>query len=142
MRFHDGVDIASNCGDNVRAAHDGTVLAAGRQYDDYMGWTSSLKPYYNLLDTKHWWNSLPIVIVIDDGDGYRSIYAHEYQVLVKPGPDGLGFCDRSMLGKRTTAVLELGDGCVLGLQVEQAELGRSGSLHLGPPEVVNTDSSG
>ena len=85
VRFHDGVDIASNCGDNVRAAHDGTVLAAGRQYDDYMGWTSSLKPYYNLLDTKHWWNSLPIVIVIDDGDGYRSIYAHEYQVLVKPG---------------------------------------------------------
>jgi murein DD-endopeptidase MepM/ murein hydrolase activator NlpD len=85
VRFHDGVDIASNCGDYVRAAHDGTVLAASRQYDDFMGWTSSLKPYYNLLDTKHWWNSLPIVIVLDDGDGYRSIYAHEYQVLVKPG---------------------------------------------------------
>jgi murein DD-endopeptidase MepM/ murein hydrolase activator NlpD len=85
IRFHDGVDVASDCGDKVHAAHDGVVLAASRQYDDYMGWTSSLTPYYNLLTTKHWWDSLPIVIVIDDGDGYRSIYAHEYQVLVKAG---------------------------------------------------------
>jgi murein DD-endopeptidase MepM/ murein hydrolase activator NlpD len=85
IRFHDGVDMASDCGDKVHAAHDGVVLAASRQYDDYMGWTSSLTPYYNLLNTKHWWDSLPIVIVIDDGDGYRSIYAHEYQVLVKVG---------------------------------------------------------
>jgi hypothetical protein len=50
-----------------------------------MGWTGDLAPYYHLLDTKHWWDSLPIVVVIDDGDGYRSIYAHEYQVTVKPG---------------------------------------------------------
>jgi murein DD-endopeptidase MepM/ murein hydrolase activator NlpD len=85
VRFHDGVDMASNCGDKVRAAHDGVILAASRQYDNYMGWTSSLTPYYNLLNAKHWWDSLPIVIVIDDGDGYRSIYAHEYQVLVKVG---------------------------------------------------------
>jgi murein DD-endopeptidase MepM/ murein hydrolase activator NlpD len=85
QRFHDGVDMASNCGDKVRAAHDGVVLAASRQYDDSMGWTSSLTPYYNLLTAKHWWESLPIVIVIDNGDGYRSIYAHEYQVLVKVG---------------------------------------------------------
>jgi murein DD-endopeptidase MepM/ murein hydrolase activator NlpD len=84
-RFHDGVDIASNCGDYVRAAHDGVVLAASRQYDDYMGWIGDLAPYYKLLDTKHWWNSLPIVVVIDDGDGYRSIYAHEYQVTAKVG---------------------------------------------------------
>ena len=83
--FHDGVDMATQCWDNVMAAHDGVVLAASRQYDDYMGWIGSLAPYYNLLDTKHWWDSLPIVIVIDDGDGYRSIYAHEYQVTVKPG---------------------------------------------------------
>ncbi len=85
QRFHDGVDMATKCGDYVHAAHDGVVLAASRQYDDYMGWIGSLTPYYHLLDTKHWWDSLPIVIVIDDGDGYRSIYAHEYQVTVKPG---------------------------------------------------------
>jgi murein DD-endopeptidase MepM/ murein hydrolase activator NlpD len=83
--FHDGVDMATQCGDNVHAAHDGVVLAASRQYDDYMGWTGDLAPYYHLLDTKHWWDSLPIVIVIDDGDGYRSIYAHESRVIVKLG---------------------------------------------------------
>jgi len=84
-RFHDGLDMATNCGDYVRAAHDGVVLAASREYDAYLGWTSDIAPYYKLLDTKHWWNSLPIVIVIDDGNGYRSIYAHEYQVIVHPG---------------------------------------------------------
>ncbi len=85
QHFHDGVDMASSCGDNVMAAHDGTVLAASRQYDDFMGWTSDLTPYYNLLNRKKWWDSLPIVIVIDDGDGYRSIYAHESKVTVKVG---------------------------------------------------------
>lgn len=84
-RFHDGVDMATQCGDSVHAAHDGTVLAAGRRYDEYMGWLGDIAPYYALLDRKHWWNSLPIVIVIDDGDGYRSIYAHESKVTVTPG---------------------------------------------------------
>jgi murein DD-endopeptidase MepM/ murein hydrolase activator NlpD len=83
--FHDGVDMATFCGDYVRAAHAGTVLAASRQYDEFIGWVGSLTPYHNLLDTKHWWNSLPIVVVIDDGDGYRSIYAHESKVIVAPG---------------------------------------------------------
>jgi len=84
-RFHDGADIATQCGDNVLAAHDGVVLAASREYDAYMGWTSDIAPYYHLLDTKKWWSSLPIVIVINDGNGYRSIYAHEEKVTVKPG---------------------------------------------------------
>jgi murein DD-endopeptidase MepM/ murein hydrolase activator NlpD len=84
-KFHDGVDMATWCGDNVRAAHDGVVLTASRQYDEYIGWVGDLTPYHHLLDTKHWWPSLPIVIVIEDGDGYRSIYAHEYKVTVKPG---------------------------------------------------------
>jgi len=83
--FHDGVDMSTTCGDQVHAAHDGVVLAASRHYDDYMGWVGDLTPYYHLLDTKGWWNSLPIVIVIDDLNGYRSIYAHESLVAVKPG---------------------------------------------------------
>jgi murein DD-endopeptidase MepM/ murein hydrolase activator NlpD len=83
--FHDGVDMATFCGDYVRAAHAGVVLAAGRQYDEFIGWVGDLTPYHNLLDTKHWWNSLPITVVIDDGDGYRSIYAHESKVIVTPG---------------------------------------------------------
>lgn len=83
--FHDGVDMATWCGDRVLAAHDGVVLAASRHYDDYMGWDGSLQPYYDWLNRHNYWNSLPIVIVIDDGDGYRSIYAHEASVTVKPG---------------------------------------------------------
>jgi len=84
-RIHDGVDMATKCGDFVYAAHDGVVLAASREYDAYMGWVGDIALYIALVNKKNWWPSLPIVIVIDDGDGYRSIYAHEYQVTVKPG---------------------------------------------------------
>src|SRR3954468_1534874 len=37
-KFHDGIDLATFCGDKVYSAHDGVVLAAGRRYDDQMGW--------------------------------------------------------------------------------------------------------
>jgi murein DD-endopeptidase MepM/ murein hydrolase activator NlpD len=85
QRFHDGLDMSTACGDRVYAAHDGVVLAASRRFDDYVGWDGDLTPYYNWLDQHRYWNSLPIVIVIDDGDGYRSIYAHESRVVVQPG---------------------------------------------------------
>jgi murein DD-endopeptidase MepM/ murein hydrolase activator NlpD len=84
-RFHDGLDIATFCGDTIRAAHDGVVLAAGRRFDDHVGWIGDLAPYYDRLDRKKAWGSLPIVVVIDDGNGYRSIYAHFEKVTVKKG---------------------------------------------------------
>ncbi len=83
--FHDGLDMATFCGDRVRAAHDGVVLAAGRQFDDHIGWLGDLRPYYALLDKKAMWNDLPIVVVIDDENGYRSVYAHFSEVSVAPG---------------------------------------------------------
>jgi murein DD-endopeptidase MepM/ murein hydrolase activator NlpD len=83
--FHDGIDLATFCGDHVVAAHAGTVLAAGRKYDDQIGWVGDLKPYKDRLDKRHLWMTLPIVIVIDDGNGYRSIYAHFSEVVVKRG---------------------------------------------------------
>jgi murein DD-endopeptidase MepM/ murein hydrolase activator NlpD len=83
--FHDGVDIATFCGDHVVAAHDGVVLAAGRRYDDYIGWLGDLNRYKARLDEKTLWSTLPIVVVIDDGNGYRSIYAHFSKVEVKRG---------------------------------------------------------
>ena len=94
--FHDGIDLATFCGDRVVAAHDGTVLAAGRKFDAYMGWVGDLRRYVQRLDRKHLWMTLPIVIVIDDGNGYRSIYAHFGKVVVKKGQtvaagDLLGF---------------------------------------------------
>lgn len=83
--FHDGIDLATFCGDRITAAHDGTVLAAGRHYDELMGWVGDLTAYMDRLDAKHLWITLPNVVVIDDGNGYRSIYAHFRDVVVKPG---------------------------------------------------------
>ncbi len=83
--FHDGIDIATFCGDRIVAAHGGVVLAAGRKFDDRIGWVGDLGPYTARLDEKGLWWTLPITVVIDDGNGYRSIYAHFYQVVVKPG---------------------------------------------------------
>ena len=83
--FHDGVDMASFCGAPVGAAHAGVVLAAGRHFDDAIGWVGDLRPYYRRLEASHGWGNLPIVVVIDDGNGYRSIYAHFRDVTVKAG---------------------------------------------------------
>jgi murein DD-endopeptidase MepM/ murein hydrolase activator NlpD len=83
--FHDGIDLATFCGDTVRAAHDGVVLAAGRKFDDVIGWLGDLGPYYRILDRKQLWDDLPLVVVIDDGNGYRSIYAHFSKISVAVG---------------------------------------------------------
>lgn len=83
--FHDGIDVATFCGDRVVAAHGGTVLAAGRRFDDHLGWVGDLEPYYRRLDRKHLWPSLPIVVVVDDGNGYRSVYAHFGRIVVEKG---------------------------------------------------------
>lgn len=83
--FHDGIDLATFCGDRIVAAHGGVVLAAGRRYDGYIGWVGDLLPYANRLDEKQLWISLPIVVVIDDGNDYRSMYAHFEKVVVTAG---------------------------------------------------------
>jgi murein DD-endopeptidase MepM/ murein hydrolase activator NlpD len=83
--FHDGVDMASFCGAPVVAAHEGVVLAASRRFDDFIGWVGDLGPYYRRLDKGHLWSQLPIVVVIDDGNGYRSMYAHFRDTTVRAG---------------------------------------------------------
>jgi murein DD-endopeptidase MepM/ murein hydrolase activator NlpD len=83
--MHDGLDMATFCGDRVNAAHDGVVLAAGRHFDEFVGWIGDLGPYYRILDRKQLWDDLPLVVVIDDGNGYRSIYAHFSKVSVRAG---------------------------------------------------------
>ena len=85
QHVHDGIDLATFCGDRVVAAHDGVVLAAGRRYDRYIGWKGKLAPYLRRLDRKHLWMTLPNVVVIDDGNTYRSMYAHLSQVVVRRG---------------------------------------------------------
>ncbi len=83
--FHDGLDLATFCGDRIVAAHEGVVLAAGRHYDARMGWVGDLQPYLDRLEAKSLWSTLPIVIVIDDGNSYRSIYAHLSKTVVQTG---------------------------------------------------------
>jgi murein DD-endopeptidase MepM/ murein hydrolase activator NlpD len=83
--MHDGVDMASFCGAPVGAAHDGVVLASGRKFDRVIGWIGDLDPYFHVLDARHLWDDLPKVVVIDDGNGYRSIYAHFEDVSVRVG---------------------------------------------------------
>lgn len=83
--FHDGIDLASFCSDKVLAAHDGVVIAAGRHYDRVMGWVGDLTAYFKRIERKHLWYALPIVVVIDDGNGYRSMYAHMWRLYVKTG---------------------------------------------------------
>ena len=50
-----------------------------------MGWIGDLSKYYARLDAKKLWITLPIVVVIDDGNGYRSVYAHFGKIVVKKG---------------------------------------------------------
>ena len=84
-KFHDGIDLATFCGDRIVAAHDGVVLAAGRRYDTVMGWVGDLQPYLDRLDEKFLGQTLPIVVVVDDGNDYRSIYAHLSETAVQRG---------------------------------------------------------
>ncbi|HYM83767.1 MAG TPA: M23 family metallopeptidase [Candidatus Dormibacteraeota bacterium] len=85
VETHDGVDLATFCGDRVVAAHGGVVLAAGREYQAAIGWRGDLAPYIGWLDAHHGWADLPITVVIDDGDTYRSIYAHFARIVVAVG---------------------------------------------------------
>lgn len=82
---HEGIDISSFCGGHVVAAHDGVVLAAGRHYEAYVGWVGDLAPYRERLDKGHAWGRLAIAVVVDDGNGYRSIYLHLNLATVKKG---------------------------------------------------------
>jgi len=73
------------CGDTVWAAHGGTVLAAGRRFGPYVGFSEPVDAFYRRLQRTGSMNDLPIVVVIDDGNGYRSAYVHLEDATVKPG---------------------------------------------------------
>ena len=83
--IHDGLDLARFCGFKVRAAHDGVVLYAGRKFDDYIGYHGSAADIYSRLQRQGRLSTLPIVVVIDDGNGYRSMYVHLSRADVEAG---------------------------------------------------------
>jgi murein DD-endopeptidase MepM/ murein hydrolase activator NlpD len=83
QRVHEGLDLATYCGDHIFAAHDGTVIASGRHFDDQMGFDGSLDEFFKFMRNRMY--ELPIVVIVDDGNGYRSIYAHLSAATVKVG---------------------------------------------------------
>jgi murein DD-endopeptidase MepM/ murein hydrolase activator NlpD len=85
--IHDGLDLATHCGDKVRAAHDGTVLYAGRNFDPFFGYWGDPSPIYARLERLDRVNQQPIVVVIDDGNGYRSAYVHLQEAVTEAGTE-------------------------------------------------------
>jgi len=85
QRIHEGLDLATFCGDQIHAAHAGTVIAVGRRFDPVMGFNGSLNAFYERIKRKHSMYQLPIVVVVDDGNGYRSAYVHLGLANVKVG---------------------------------------------------------
>lgn len=82
---HDGLDLSTFCGDRIVAAHDGTVLVAGRHNEAFLGWLGDLTAYRAKLDAGHGWSAQAIAVVIDDGNGYHSLYVHLGRAVVRPG---------------------------------------------------------
>ena len=74
-KFHDGIDVSSFCGARITAAHDGVVLVASRRNEGYLGWVGDLGPFRERMKQQNYAGQA-ITVVIDDGNGYRSIYAH------------------------------------------------------------------
>ena len=84
QRVHNGLDLASFCGDWVRAAMDGTVVYAGRKFDPHIGYSEYPSAFYRRIGNN--FSTLPVVIVLDHGNGYRTLYAHvREKVLVEEG---------------------------------------------------------
>lgn len=84
-RIHEGMDIASPCGSPVRAAHAGEVLAAGRDFARHTGFSEPLDDFYRRLRQQDRMRAMPLAVVVDDGNGYRSVYAHLESSAVKRG---------------------------------------------------------
>jgi murein DD-endopeptidase MepM/ murein hydrolase activator NlpD len=85
VEYHDGLDLATHCGDTVYATHDGTVLINDRTFDKYIGYQGHPEDIYNRTVRNGNPNALAIAVVIDDGNGYRSLYMHLKEALVEPG---------------------------------------------------------
>jgi murein DD-endopeptidase MepM/ murein hydrolase activator NlpD len=85
VALHDGLDLATHCGDTVYATHDGTVLVNDRTFDKYLGYEGHPEEIYNRTVHNGHPDFLAIGVVIDDGNGYRSQYMHLKEATVEVG---------------------------------------------------------
>jgi murein DD-endopeptidase MepM/ murein hydrolase activator NlpD len=72
-RVHAGLVITWFEGAAVKAAHKGTVVAAGRDWEQELGYDEPLDKVYRKLERKD--KKPSFGIVIDDGNGYYSVYS-------------------------------------------------------------------
>jgi murein DD-endopeptidase MepM/ murein hydrolase activator NlpD len=86
-RVSEGMEIASACDTKVKAAHAGIVLAAGRRFGEHAGFSGPLDAVFERLQQSGQLKSLPVGVVIDDGNGYRSVYGHLAKAMVEPGQE-------------------------------------------------------
>jgi murein DD-endopeptidase MepM/ murein hydrolase activator NlpD len=92
-RMHDGLVITWFEGAMVKAAHKGTVVAAGRDWAEHIGFDGPLDKVYRRYapigkSAKAQKSDKPLFpqgIVIDDGNGYYSVYTEIKNLLVQPG---------------------------------------------------------
>jgi len=80
--IHDGIDLSTFCGDRIVAAHDGVVIAKGRRNLGAMGWLGDLAAYHARLDAA---GAGAIAVVINDGNGFHSVYLHLGRAIVDRG---------------------------------------------------------
>jgi len=82
-RIHDGIVITWFEGAAVKAAHAGRVVAVGRDWARHIGYDGTLNEYYERLERKKRKDTLGVVV--DDGNGYLSVYTELKNLRVKKG---------------------------------------------------------
>lgn len=149
--FHDGLDVSSFCGARITSAHDGVVLGVGRHTEALLGWIGDLGPFRAKVDEKDAWGSQAIAVVVDDGNGYRSVYAHLGLAVVDRGEtiragDLLGYEGASgnatgchlhyaLFNPRETATLTLDPKVARKTKLPPLEIARIDPLLVLPPPV-------
>ena len=83
--IHAGLVITWFEGAQVKAAHKGTVRAAGRGWLHHVGFEDPMDGFYQQLERKGRKREIPLGIVIDDGNGYHSVYTNLKNLRVKVG---------------------------------------------------------
>jgi murein DD-endopeptidase MepM/ murein hydrolase activator NlpD len=149
QEFHDGIDLANFCGAPVFAAHDGVVIAAGRGGVTSVGWLDGLDAYRAYLNAQNACSTRARTVVIDDGNGYRSVYLQFHRISVEVGQvvhagDVIGsegssghatgcHLHYSLFSSSSTVVFRTSAKDVKRYHLPSAEIGRIDPLLVFPP---------
>jgi Peptidase family M23 len=144
-RVNGGLVITWFDGALVKSAHAGTVVAAGRDWQKHVGYDGDVDAYYQRLKRRKQKPSLGVVV--DDGNGYRSVYSELKDLRVKPNQKvkaGTVIGAMSVAEKRYMMRYELVrmDGDLLKVAAEVRRLGFPGYVreHVDPLAVLRLDA--